>query len=98
MIGMPLLSWTVIGIALGMATLLWPFRRGAVGAVVNLLLAVSGAALGGLFGVYVWHCPPEGAGCLTFVAAGTLATVCVGHVAWLVAASRKQEMPLRGGV
>ncbi len=93
MIGRLVLSWMVIGIALGLATLLWPFRRGAVGAVVNLLLAVSGAALGGLFGIYVGHCPPAGAGCLTFVAAGALATVCAGHVAWLATAGRRQAHP-----
>ncbi len=90
MMGQLLLSWMVIGIALGLATLLWPFRRGAFGAVVNLLLAVSGASMGGLFGIYVEHCSPEGTECLTFVAAGTLATVCVGHVAWLATAGRKQ--------
>ena len=93
MTGSLVLSWMLIGIGLGLATLLWPFRRGAVGAGVNLLLAVSGAVLGGLFGVYVAHCPPAGAGCLTFVAAGTLATVCVGHVAWLATAAHRRAHP-----
>jgi hypothetical protein len=83
----------VIGIALGLATLLWPFRRGALGAVVNLLLAVSGAAMGGLLGIYLGHCSPDGTECLTFVAAGTLATVCLGHAAWLATAGRRQPYP-----
>jgi hypothetical protein len=83
-----LLSWLAIGAAFGLATLLWPFRRGAAGAVINMLLAMSGAVLGGLFAVFVGHRPAAEPACLPFVAAGTLAAVCVGRVAWLAITGR----------
>jgi hypothetical protein len=39
------LGWTAIGAAAAIAGMIWPFRRGATGVVVNLLTGITGALL-----------------------------------------------------
>src|SRR5579883_1224906 len=81
------LAWIAIGAAASLAGMIWPFRRGTLGVVVNLLAGTSGAVIAGLVGCAAL---PEastvggasGEACLFFAALGAVAALGIVHAAW----------------
>ncbi|MGD0675414.1 MAG: hypothetical protein ABSC94_08350 [Polyangiaceae bacterium] len=86
------LAWVAIGIAAALAGMIWPFRRGAIGVVVNLLAGVAGAlvvaALGGL--VLPQTREHDNPARLFFAALGALAALGITHAACLRRAERRR--------
>jgi uncharacterized membrane protein YeaQ/YmgE (transglycosylase-associated protein family) len=80
------LGWIAIGAAASLAGMIWPFRRGAVGVVVNLLAGTSGALLA-VLASYAFL-PAQGAGAtsdrarLFYAALGAIASLGILHAAW----------------
>jgi|SRR5258708_4553876 uncharacterized membrane protein YeaQ/YmgE (transglycosylase-associated protein family) len=77
------LGWVAIGMAASLAGMIWPFRRGAIGVVANLLVGETGALVAGLI-CYVLL--SEGGqehayASLLFAALGALAALGIAHVA-----------------
>jgi uncharacterized membrane protein YeaQ/YmgE (transglycosylase-associated protein family) len=79
------LAWIAIGAAASLAGMIWPFRRGAVGVVLNLLAGILGALLAGLLSYVVLPRTSHGEtpARLTFAALGALAMLGLVHAAWL---------------
>ena len=72
-----------IGAAAALAGMIWPFRRGAVGIVVNLVTGIAGALLAALLSLVVLPSGRQGEtpGRLLFAAFGALASLGLLH-AW----------------
>jgi uncharacterized membrane protein YeaQ/YmgE (transglycosylase-associated protein family) len=79
-----------IGAAAALAVMIWPFRRGATGIVVNLVAGIVGALLAALFSLVVLPSGLHGEtpGRLLFAACGALASLGLVH-AW----SAKRAVP-----
>jgi uncharacterized membrane protein YeaQ/YmgE (transglycosylase-associated protein family) len=79
------LGWMAIGAAASLAGMIWPFRRGAAGVVVNLVAGVVGAVVGALLSYLVVPWAPHGDGParLVFAALGALASLGLVHAAWI---------------
>jgi len=80
--GSDILAWMAIGAAASLAGMLWPFRRGAIGVVVNLAAGIAGAAVLG-FASHVLL-PSSGARPLRllFAALGAIAALLAAHAVW----------------
>jgi hypothetical protein len=76
-------AWVAIGAAASLAGMIWPFRRGTLGAVANLLLGILGGLLGPFAAIALLGVRPDAPSCLAFATAGALAVLALGHVAWL---------------
>ena len=78
------LAWIAIGAAASLAGMIWPFRRGAAGVVVNLLAGAAGAVLAGLSS-YAFL-PAQGGASdparLFYAALGAIASLGIVHAAW----------------
>jgi uncharacterized membrane protein YeaQ/YmgE (transglycosylase-associated protein family) len=87
------LAWIAIGAAASLAGMIWPFRRGVMGIVVNLLAGIVGALLGGLlsflFMPYGMHGNTPAR--LLFAAMAALASLGVVHVLGAHAASAQRR-------
>ena len=77
-----ILAWMAIGAAASLAGMLWPFRRGAMGVLVNLVAGIAGAAALGFASHFLL--PSSGARPLRllFAAFGAIAALLVAHAAW----------------
>ena len=78
------LASVAIGMAASLAAMIWPFHRGTVGVVVNLVVGAAGAVAGALFGYFVL---PSGQNeptytLLVFPAIGALAALGIAHLGW----------------
>ena len=78
------LGWVAIGAAASLAAMIWPFRRGTIGVVGNLVAGIAGAIVVALLSYLVTPSPrpedgPEG---LFFAALGAIASLCLVHAAW----------------
>ena len=81
-----IVGWLVIGAAASLAAMAWPFSRRA-GVATNLLLGGIGG-LAGALGAVLLRVPPSSPGCLAAAAAGSLALLLLGHLAWMAIARR----------
>jgi uncharacterized membrane protein YeaQ/YmgE (transglycosylase-associated protein family) len=79
------LAWTAIGAAASLATMVWPFRRGAVGIFVNLVVGILGANAAALASYLVLPSSHEHSGPVRpfFAVLGALAALGIVHAAWL---------------
>jgi uncharacterized membrane protein YeaQ/YmgE (transglycosylase-associated protein family) len=78
------LGWVAIGAAAALAGMIWPFRRGATGVVINLVTGVAGALLGALLSYLVLPpSSPRGSARLLVAALGALSCLGVVHAAWM---------------
>ncbi len=79
-----LLAWVAIGAAASLAGMIWPFRRGALGVVVNLMAGVAGALLAGLASHLFLPAKSTSndQARLFFAALGGIAALGVVHAAW----------------
>jgi uncharacterized membrane protein YeaQ/YmgE (transglycosylase-associated protein family) len=79
------LGWVAIGTAAALAGMIWPFRRGAVGIVINLLTGIAGALVAVLLSYLVL--PPSGGRSgparLLVAALGALSGLGVVHSVWM---------------
>jgi uncharacterized membrane protein YeaQ/YmgE (transglycosylase-associated protein family) len=78
------LGWAAIGAAASLAGMIWPFRRGALGVVVNLVAGIAGAVVVALLSLLVL---PGGERSdtparLLFAALGALAALGLVHAGW----------------
>ena len=89
-----LLAWVAIGAAASLAGMIWPFRRGVVGVVINLLVGASGAVLVALlsYAVLPRSSDPLTTARLLFAAIGALAALGLTHAVWLRQADRKRRL------
>jgi uncharacterized membrane protein YeaQ/YmgE (transglycosylase-associated protein family) len=78
------LGWIAIGAAASLAGMIWPFRRGALGVVLNLVMGVGGALVAALFSYFAVPAgqPRETGTRLFFAAVGALAALVIVHFAW----------------
>jgi uncharacterized membrane protein YeaQ/YmgE (transglycosylase-associated protein family) len=80
MSGGEVLSWMAIGAAAAIAGMIWPFRRGTLGVVANLVAGILGAIAFGLAsGVLIPAVAPFR---LCFAALGALLALLGTHAAW----------------
>jgi len=88
-------SWVLIGAAASLAGMIWPFRRGALGIVVNLIAGMLGAVVAGLlsYAVLPWGTHGDTPVRLLFAALGALAALGVAHAVWLRASERRVKLP-----
>lgn len=81
--GGDVLAWMAIGAGASLAGMIWPFRRGMVGVVVNLLAGIAGAIALGLVSHVLL---PSTGGArplrLLFAALGATVALLVAHAAW----------------
>jgi len=79
-----ILGWVGIGAAASLATMIWPFRRGAIGVAGNLVAGVAGAIAVALLSYLVTTTPrpAEGSGRIFFAALGAIGSLCIVHAAW----------------
>jgi uncharacterized membrane protein YeaQ/YmgE (transglycosylase-associated protein family) len=77
-------GWMAIGVAASLAAMMWPFRRGYLGVIVNLVVGPLGAVALGFLSLLFWPAgrPHQGPVHLFFAAAGALAGLGLMHVIW----------------
>jgi uncharacterized membrane protein YeaQ/YmgE (transglycosylase-associated protein family) len=77
-------AWMAIGAAASLAGMIWPFRRGTLGVVVNLLAGIFGAVLAGLASYLFLPSRIHGdtPTRLLYAALGALAGLGLVHAAW----------------
>jgi uncharacterized membrane protein YeaQ/YmgE (transglycosylase-associated protein family) len=101
------LAWLAIGMAAGLASMIWAFRRGLAGVLANLGAGVAGAIVGGIVGhLLLPHTGPVISGMaipgipapagppqLFFSAVGAILALIAIHLAWngIVASRRRHE-------
>jgi hypothetical protein len=93
------LGWIAIGAAASLAAMIWPFRRGVVGVVVNLCAGIGGAVAVALLSYLVVplsHGTGSGTR-LLFAALGAIGALLLAHAAWTRVAPRLRAR-VRGGV
>ncbi len=74
-------GWIAIGGGAALAVMIWPFRRGMTGVVVNLLVGPGGAVVAPLI-VSLARPQTTSRTLLFFAAAGALVGLTVAHVGW----------------
>jgi uncharacterized membrane protein YeaQ/YmgE (transglycosylase-associated protein family) len=86
-----LLGFVAIGAAASIAGMIWPFRRGYLGIVVNFLAGVTGAIVGPLlsFLILPWARGHDTPARLFFAALGAIAALCGVHLVWNRRARRR---------
>jgi uncharacterized membrane protein YeaQ/YmgE (transglycosylase-associated protein family) len=79
------LGWTAIGAAAAIAGMIWPFRRGATGIVVNLLTGIAGAFLAALLSFLVLPPTPgrDAPARLLVAALGAMSALGLVHAVWM---------------
>jgi uncharacterized membrane protein YeaQ/YmgE (transglycosylase-associated protein family) len=75
-------GWIAIGAAASFAGMIWPFRRGAIGIVLNLLFGIGGAVTLALASFLVVPGPHATPLRLAFAAVGALAALGIAHALW----------------
>jgi uncharacterized membrane protein YeaQ/YmgE (transglycosylase-associated protein family) len=76
------LAWIAIGVAASLAGMIWPFRRGAVGVMVNIAIGAIGAvALASLSDAFL-SAEHRGPLRLLFAALGSVGALLIAHGAW----------------
>ncbi len=100
-------AWFAIGLAASLGAMIWAFRRGVLGVVLNFVVGIGGALLGGAIAhaahpEHVLRGPaipgiPAPAGPLNlFFAAGTaIVALLILHVAWGMVVWRGRQAPAR---
>ena len=81
-----ILAWVLIGAACSLAGMIYPFRRGAMGLVVNAVVAIAGAtALGAASWIALQGSAHErSVWSMTFAAVGALAAVVAVHLSYVL--------------
>jgi uncharacterized membrane protein YeaQ/YmgE (transglycosylase-associated protein family) len=89
-----LLAWGAIGAAASLAGMIWPFRRGLIGVLVNLIVGTAGAILAALvsYAVLPREGQPAVGARLLFAAIGAIAALGLAHAAFLRQADRKRRL------
>jgi uncharacterized membrane protein YeaQ/YmgE (transglycosylase-associated protein family) len=89
------LGWVAIGMAASLAGMIWPFRRGAIGVIANLLVGETGALVAGL--VCYTLLPRDGQehayASLLYAAIGAFAALGIAHVVHAGRARRVTQHP-----
>jgi hypothetical protein len=78
-----LFGWLAIGGGAALAVMIWPFRRGVTGVVVNLLVGPGSAVVAPLI-VSLARPQTTPRTLLFFAAAGALLGLAVAHVGWVL--------------
>lgn len=80
MSGGDVLAWIAMGAAAALAGMVWPFRRGAIGIVVNFVAGTAGALVFGFVSGLTF--PSLGPLRLFFAALGAIVALLAAHAAW----------------
>jgi uncharacterized membrane protein YeaQ/YmgE (transglycosylase-associated protein family) len=88
------LAWVAIGVAASLASMIWPFRRGIVGVVVNLAVGVMGAVFVALLSYLVLphSSDPLTTARLLFAAIGAIAALGIAHAVVLRQVERRRSL------
>ncbi|MCL2450630.1 MAG: hypothetical protein FWD17_16910 [Polyangiaceae bacterium] len=88
-----LFAWIAIGAGAALAGMIWPFRRGVMGVVINLFVGAAGAVLTALvsYAVLPHAADPLTTARLLFAAIGAIAALGITHAAWLRQADRRRR-------
>lgn len=102
------LAWVAIGAAASLGGMIWAFRRGTVGVLINFAAGIGGALIGGVIaqatqpdrvlrGPAIPGIPaPAGPSPLFFAGLGAIAALLVLHIAWArVLVWRGRQAPAR---
>jgi uncharacterized membrane protein YeaQ/YmgE (transglycosylase-associated protein family) len=104
------LAWLAIGVAAGMSSMIWAFRRGLGGIIANLVAGIVGAIVGGLIGQAISPQgtfisgpaipglpAPAGPPQLFLAGLGAIVALLAIHIAWngMVATKRRREAAAR---
>ncbi len=91
------LGWAAIGAAASLAGMIWPFRRGAFGALVNLVVGIAGALAAAFLSYPLLPSTSRGAAPvrLFFAAVGALLALAVVHAAWELRVRRHERVARR---
>lgn len=91
-------AWIVIGVAASLAGMIWPFRRGAIGVIANVVAGAAGAVLAGFasYAVLPWARHEDTPARLFFAALGAIAALGLVHAAYARHAHAR-ELGERGG-
>lgn len=78
------LAWIMIGGAASLAAMIWPFRRGTLGVLVNLTTGVCGALLGVAFSYWLlpWRTHGDSPARLFFAALGAIGLLALVHAVY----------------
>src|SRR5579859_6001580 len=89
-----LLAWVAIGAGASLAGMIWPFRRGIVGVVINLLVGIGGAVFLAVlsYAVLPRSSDPLTTARLLFAAVGAIAALGLTHAVWLRQSDRKRRL------
>jgi uncharacterized membrane protein YeaQ/YmgE (transglycosylase-associated protein family) len=89
-----LFAWIAIGAAASLAGMIWPFRRGLTGVIVNLVVGAGGAVLVALlsYAVLPRSSDPLTTARLLFAAVGAIAALGLTHAVWLRQVDRKRRL------
>jgi hypothetical protein len=85
-----LLGSIAIGIGAALAAMPWPFRRGLVGVVLNLVAGAGGAV--GLTALSYGFLPRQGPVHLVFATVGATLVLLVAHGLWFWIAARAHRL------
>ena len=90
--GNDLWGWALIGAACSVAGMIFPFRRGVVGVMANLIAGMVGALVLGAVGWALLHGVPHysRSWALPFAAAGSLASILAIHLSYSLATRPKR--------
>ncbi len=77
-----ILACTAIGVAASLGGMIWPFRRGLVGVLLNVVVAVAGALTLGLLSGALLPRPQAGTTSLPFAALGAIVALLLAHALW----------------
>jgi uncharacterized membrane protein YeaQ/YmgE (transglycosylase-associated protein family) len=88
-----LFAWVAIGAAASIAGMIWPFQRGLVGVIVNLVVGIAGAVFVALLSYLVLprSADPLTTARLLFAAVGAIAALGIAHAAWFRQVDRKRR-------
>lgn len=82
-----IIAWGCIGLALGLAACIWPFRRGYLGVALNLGAAFLGAAVAPSLGVVLGLSTRDPRD-LALAACGAALALLLVHAVWYQATTR----------
>jgi hypothetical protein len=84
-----LLACIAIGAGAGLAAMVWPFRRGAIGVVLNIVTGVAGAV--GVVAISYRFFPVFDRTALALATGGAIGVLLLEHGVWFALAAYKRR-------
>jgi hypothetical protein len=84
-----ILGYVAIGVGAALAAMTWPFRRGTVGVVINIITGVAGAVV--VAAIVYRYFPVLGRTALAFATGGAIAVLLLSHGVWFAIAAYRRR-------